>query len=119
MTDLAAIVDAELEFFDSAAQRDEFQACRITPVATTQRWQYSAEEHECLVVARSADVQIVYCGTGFGPSFPWSAQRIGESDLGMESQWHAYLYESFMSGMWRGATPPGFEYKGPGERAKT
>ena len=27
MTDLAAIIDAELKFFDSAAQRDEFQAC--------------------------------------------------------------------------------------------
>ena len=119
MTDLEALIDAELKFFDSAEQRQQFQSLRIAPRRTTQRWQYSDEEHECFIVAQSGDVQIVYCATGFGPAFPWSAQRLNETDLGMDGQWHAYLYESFISRMWRGAIPDGFELKGPGERTKT
>lgn len=116
--DLGAVVDAELEFFESPDQRSAFESLRITPVPTTQRWQYSEEEHECLIVARNSDVQIVYCASGFGPSFPWSIQRIGATDLGMDGDWHAYLYESFISGMWHGAVPEGFERKGPGERTR-
>lgn len=46
-------------------------------------------------------------------------QRIGETDLGTDGEWTAYLYESFISGMWRGTKPHGFEYKGQGERMTT
>ena len=118
LSDLEALVDDELELFESAEQRDAFQSSRITPAHIKQRWQYSDQEHDCFVVACDSNVQIIYCASGFWPLFPWSAQRIGETDLEMDGEWNAYLYESFISGMWRGARPHAFELKGPGERTK-
>ena len=118
-SDVDELVDAELEFFGSNEECAAFQSFRMRPLRTTQRWQYGDEEHECFVVARDRDVQIVYCASGFGPSFPWCVQHVGETDLGTDGDWNAYLYESFITGMWRGDTPHGFELKGPGERTKT
>ena len=116
---LDAIIDVELQHFDSAEQRVAFQRFRVTPMPVEQHWQYGEGSYECFVVARSSDAQLVYCASGFGPSFPWAVQRIGETDMGMDSDWYAYLYESFISGMWLGHKPIDFELKGPGDRSTT
>lgn len=110
----------ELEYFDSDEQRQAFLSFRIEPVQVTQHWQYGDEAHTCFIVARSERFQIVYCASGFGRSFPWSYQRRGAIDLGMDSDWYAYLYEAFIcSGLWTGPEPHDFMLTGPGERAKT
>jgi hypothetical protein len=120
MVDLDTLIRNELGYFDSAEHRNAFSSFRIEPVQVTQRWQYGHETHDCFIVARSEEVQIVYCASGFGPSFPWSVQRPGELDLGMDSEWYAYLYECFIcSDMWHGPKPAVFKLMGPGERAKT
>ena len=120
MPDFETIIRKELDYFESVEQRKAFSSFRVAPIRVVQRWGYSDEEHECFIVARIGDEQIVYCSTGFGPSFPWSVQRQGESNLGMDSQWQAYLYESFVcSGMWPGRIPSDFMLMGPGERQKT
>ncbi len=116
---LNSIIGAQIQYFDSTEQWLAFQSTRIQPVRVVQYWDYSEELHECFVVARSTDAQIVYCESGFGPSFPWSSQRIGEENMGMDAEWHAYLYESFISGMWLGPKPIGFDFKGPGDRRTT
>jgi len=120
LADLADLIANELAYFDSDEQRVAFSSFQIQPLQVTQTWQYSDETHICFVIARSKDLQIVYCPTGFGPSFPWSVQRLGTMDLGMDGEWQAYLYESFVgSRLWQGPTPADFMLMGPGERAKT
>ena len=115
---IETIIERELPYFDSDAQRQAFLLVRVEPHVYSQRWQYDARTHQCVVVAADSRTQIVYCVTGFGPSFPWSVQKCGAQDLGMDSGWHAYLYEAFVcSTMWHGGIPNGFAHMGPGERA--
>jgi hypothetical protein len=115
--DLEAIIRRELTFFPSHEMKQAFLAVRIAPREVTQTWIYGKEIHRCWIVASDSEDQIVYCQTGFGPDFPWSCQFPGESRLGMDSQWCAYLYEAFApSGMWKGAIPDDFMLMGPGER---
>jgi hypothetical protein len=119
-TDLEELIVGQLRVFETDEQRSAFRSFAIEPLRIEQRWSYGGETHACFVVARSQVEQVVYCGTGFGPAFPWSVQRIGTADLGTDGQWSAYLFECFVSSsMWPHPTPENFELKGPGERAET
>jgi hypothetical protein len=119
-SELESRIASELQHFDSDQQRNTFSLVRVKPQQVTQRWQYDGELHICFIVAKNEKEQIVYCGTGFGPSFPWSVQALGAQDLGSDGEWHAYLYESFVSSsMSPHPAPSGFIHMGPGERAKT
>jgi hypothetical protein len=115
---IETLIEQELKHFGSDAQRQAFARARVVPYQHVETWQYGPELHDCFIVARSDAAQIVYCATGFGPNFPWTAQRVGEQDLGVDSVWFAYLYEAFVcSTMWPEGPPDDFEAKGPGERA--
>jgi hypothetical protein len=119
-SELESRIVSELQYFDSDVQRRAFSSVRVQPQSVTQRWQYGEELHTCVVVAKNEKEQIVYCATGFGPLFPWSVQPLGAQDLGSDGEWHAYLYESFVSSsMSPHPAPRGFMHMGPGERAKT
>jgi hypothetical protein len=116
--DLESLIKSELKYFESAEQRAAFDAARVGPSLCTEAWQYGPEKHTCTLVARDDKEQIVYCSTGFGPEFPWSVQFIGETDLGNDGEWYAYLYEAFVSStMWPAGAPEGFMHMGRGERA--
>ena len=118
--ELKAFVLEQLRFFETEEQRNAFRSFAIEPLRIEQYWSYGPETHACFVVARNHTEQVVYCGTGFGPAFPWSVQNFGVTDLGTDGQWNAYLYECFVSsGMWPHPAPKNFELKGPGERAET
>ena len=83
-------------------------------------WQYGSETHKGVIIAESERDKIVYCETGFGPSFPWGVLEKAAQDLGQDSQWSAYLYEAFLiSSLYLGLKPDLFELKGPGERNET
>lgn len=115
--DIFATIDRELRHFESDTQRDAFHRTRVTPIERVETWAYGAETHVCTVIASNDDTELVYCSSGFGPSFPWSVQHPGQTDLGTDGQWFAYLYEAFAgSSMWPPGPPPGFELMGPGER---
>ena len=115
--DFKAIIKHELEFFPSAEMRQALLSLRNSPRSIVQNWDYGKESHICWIIASDSKHQIVYCRTGFGPDFPWSCQPLGEKNLGMDSQWCAYLYEAFVqSGMWNGEIPIDFTLKGTGER---
>ena len=117
MTDLEERIEHELSFFDSNGQRQLFRSLRVSPRETVQSWQYGPETHRCLIVATDGTTQIVFCSTGFGPDFPWSAQRVGEEDLGRDDHWAAYLYEAFVSSrLWPAGAPRGLTHMAPGER---
>jgi hypothetical protein len=119
MPDLERIITEQLQFFENEAQRQAFSSFRIPALQVVQTWQYSDESHTCFILAKNDVEQIVYCSTGFGPSFPWSLQKLGEKNLGTDAQWNAYLYESFIrSTMWQGPRPINFMLMGPGERTK-
>ena len=117
VTELQRAIDQELKYFDSEEQRLAFQAKRIVPRQCIQTWQYGPETHLCTLVASDGVTEIVHCATGFGPSFPWKVQQVGNTDLGTDGEWNAYLYECFVSSsMWPDGPPLGFETTGPGER---
>jgi len=118
LVSLAARIDAELEYFESEAQTAAFRAVQAPPFIVQLPWSYGGDElHNCAVVAEAGISRIVFCETGFGPSFPWSLMRAEQSDLGADAGWCAYLYEVFTtSSMWSSEPPPGFELCGPGER---
>lgn len=119
-SELESLIASELLHFDSDVQRHAFSLVGVEPEQVTQRWQYGGELHTCFIVAKNEKEQLVYCATGFGPSFPWGVQALGAQELGSDAEWHAYLYESFVSSsMWPHPTPSGFIHMGPGERAKT
>jgi len=110
-------IERELPYFDSNAQREAFRMAQVAQREYPQSWQFGCEQHRCTVIAADSQTQIVHCTTGFGPSFPWSVQKVGEKDLGLDSEWHAYLYEAFVcSTMWPQGAPNGFVRMGPGER---
>jgi len=118
--DLEALILEELRYFDSDEQRRAFLAARVSPEELVQSWSWGNPDdtHTCIVIARDQRCQIVWCPTGFGPEFPWSVQKIGETDLGMDCDWDAYLYEAFVtSTLWQGGTPVGFMRMARGERA--
>lgn len=115
--DISTTVDRELRHFESDAQRSAFHRSRVKPRERVQTWAYSAESHICTVVASSGDTELIYGSTGFGPSFPWSLQHPGQTDLGRDGEWFAYLYEAFVnSSMWPPGPPQEFVLMGPGER---
>jgi hypothetical protein len=111
------LIERELAVFASDAMKRVFRQASVTPYRVNEKWIYGMELHECWVVAGDSERQIVYCETGFGPQFPWSAQPKGSNDLGMDGQWCAYLFEAFVpSGIWQGEVPDDFMLMGPGER---
>ena len=115
--DIPSTLDRELRHFDSEEQRAAFHRALVTPYERVETWGYGPELHSCTVIASNSDSELVYCGTGFGPAFPWSAQRKGQPDLGTDAEWYAYLYEAFVgSSLWPPGPPPGFVLVGPGER---
>ena len=117
MVDLASQVRDQFRFFESEQQVAAFMAHEVPHYVVTQSWDYGDEMHACVVVAKTDDRCIVYCATGFGPSFPWSLQRLGQTQLGQDSEWCAYLYEAFVtSTMWPNGPPRGFMLCGPDER---
>ena len=116
--DFEALIGRELKFFFSEQMTRAFQAVRVPPAESLQVWGYGPQSHRCWVVAANAAHQIVYCRTGFGPAFPWSLQSRGETDLGMDGQWCAYLVEAFAR-MWQGKLPEDFMLMGPGEREQS
>jgi hypothetical protein len=113
--DFEALIEHELSFFFSEEITRAFEAVRIPPTESVQMWQYGSESHQCWIIAADATHQIVYCKTGFGPSFAWASQNRGATDLGTDGQWCAYLVEAF-AGMWKGRLPENFMLMGPGER---
>jgi hypothetical protein len=117
-TNLEAVLLEELRYFDSDEQRQAFLAARTAPTPLTQSWSWGKPvEHTCIVVARDSLTQIVWCATGFGPESPWSSQAIGTTDMGMDCDWHSYLYEAFVtSTMWPEGAPDGFMHMARGER---
>ena len=114
--DFARLIAHEYAFFENAAQRAAFARSTVTPERVSQAWAYSASTHACYVVARTPSKQIVYCETGFGPDFPWSVQPLGETDLGVDGMWHAYLYECIVGTEIWPQVPADFELMGPGTR---
>ncbi|HYH46459.1 MAG TPA: hypothetical protein VEG34_12310 [Thermoanaerobaculia bacterium] len=119
LDDLEKLIAEELHYFDSDEQRQAFRSRRIPLRLVVQDWGYSDAVHDCYVIAEDERQQIVYCRSGFGPSFPWSSQRRGAADLGMDADWCAYLYESFVtSSLWPGERPEDLELMGPGERER-
>jgi hypothetical protein len=115
--DFQTIIAHELRFFPGDDIRAAFSSVRTTPRRVVERWAYGNELHNCWVVASDSREQIVYCQTGFGPAFPWSCQKLGETLLGMDGEWCAYLYEAFApSNLWTGPIPGDFMLMGPGER---
>jgi hypothetical protein len=119
LENLETLIEAELHYFDSDEQRKTFRARRTAPRKVVQNWGYSAATHICHVIAEDERQQIVYCRSGFGRSFPWSSQRRGATDLGMDADWYAYLYECFVtSSLWPGDRPDNLELMGPGERQR-
>jgi hypothetical protein len=115
--DLESIIARELAYFPTESIKGAFLGLMAKPRAVNQGWIYGKESHKCWIVATDSREQIVFCQTGFGPDFPWSCQNLGESRLGMDSQWCAYLYEAFApSKMWNGPIPDDFMLMGPGER---
>ena len=115
-TDLPILIAKEYAFFESSAQCSAFARSAVAPERVLQMWMYSAATHDCYIVARTPSKQIVYCETGFGPDFPWSVQPLGDSDLGMDGMWHAYLYECIVGTEIWPAMPENFTLMGPGER---
>ncbi len=116
--DIEGLIQRELRFFPSEEMKTAFLGLRVSPEIVVEKWNYGEETHDCWIVARDPRSQIVYCRTGFGPSFPWSCQVLGETNLGMDGQWCAYLMEAFAA-MWKGNMPEEFELMGPGERQGT
>jgi hypothetical protein len=115
--DISNTLGHELRYFDSDAQRSAFHRAHVTPYDRIETWAFGSESHVCTVVASNGDFELVYCSTGFGPSFPWSVQRPGQTNLGTDAEWCAYLYEAFVgSSMWLPGPPQGFMLFGPGER---
>ena len=115
---LDELIRSELRYFESEAQQKEFLSLRILPIKVTQTWDYGPESHTVVIVAENEHEQIVYCETGFGPAFPWRTQLKGESKLGTDGAWCAYLYECFVSSsLWGRTIPEGFYLAGPSERA--
>jgi hypothetical protein len=119
MQDLKKIIEEQLEFFETEGQRQAFLSFQVPVSEVVQTWGYGDESHTCFILAKNDAEQIVYCNTGFGPAFPWSVQRLGDTDLGTDAQWHAYLYEAFITSTIRqGSKPINFILMGPGERRK-
>ena len=114
--DLTHQISKEYTYFESAAQCAAFARSTVAPERVLQSWAYSPDMHSCYIVARTASKQIVYCDTGFGPDFPWSVQPLGDTDLGRDGMWHAYLYECVVGTEIWPAIPADLTLMGPGER---
>ena len=120
MSEITEIIEKELKFFESANQVEEIRNYLIKPQSKLFNWQYGDETHEVYEIAKNDKEQIVYCETGFGPSFPWATISLNTNDLGQDGSWNAYLYEAFItSSLFSGSVPDNFELKGLGERNKT
>lgn len=114
---LTELILAEMGYFESERMKNEFFDVSVEPYFIEENWLYGNETHQCWVVAKNDTEQIVYCQTGFGPSFLWSLQPLNEKALGMDAQWNAYLVETFtLSNMWVEEVPDNFTLMGPGER---
>ncbi|MBN2294278.1 MAG: hypothetical protein JXM70_17755 [Pirellulales bacterium] len=120
--DIKALVQNEIVYFDDHVVRMVMQAVLVSPREVVRQWGYGRpRKHKCWVVAdvESSEEMLVYCPTGFGPSFPWGRQLKTTDDMEMDGVWHAYLYEAFVSSqLWQGEIPKDFTLMGPGERKK-
>ena len=106
---LNSLIECELQYFKPNEIREAFLRVCVEAYKIVESWGYSDELHPCWIIANDEKFQLVYCSTGFGPSFSWGHQLRGATDLGMDSCWDAYLFEAFInSGMWTGETPEGF-----------
>ncbi len=71
-----------------------FKKYLIKPRMIKMEWDYSDEIHDCWIVAENSEIEILYCDTGFGLSFPWSYRPKSKeyNSLGTDGEWtHIYL----------------------------
>jgi hypothetical protein len=120
--ELLDVIEQELAYCESDEILVSLKRALVPPYTMTRKFEYGPQgKMECWVVAEApAESEVlVYCSTGFGPSFPWGIQDRHEPSMGRDDAWFAYLCEAFIeSRLWKGPMPEGFESKGPGERRK-
>ena len=117
LSELTSLLDSEFVYFDSCERIEELKSHLVNPRMVCRKWQYSAEEHECWIVGENEKHCLVWCNTGFGPSFPWSTQILEFNELGTDGEWFAYLIEAIVgTSLTTLPTPKGFLAAGPGER---
>lgn len=106
------LVDAELAKVSDPARRDALAAVLVPPQPLSLEWGYGkpGERYVCWLVGLSPDgkERLVYCETGFGPSYPWGFVGIREDWMGMDCQWHVSLEDAAIGACILPA-PPGYE----------
>ncbi|QOV87369.1 hypothetical protein IPV69_13825 [Humisphaera borealis] len=114
---MAALINSELSRVCDPAQCGRLQGLLQPPSLLSLAWDYGRpdERFDCWQVGRSlcGRVLLVYCESGFGPSFPWGFVSAAEGSMGMDSQWHSGLEDAAIGA---GLLPAPAGYEAPGPR---
>jgi hypothetical protein len=118
LDDICSLVEAELAGIAGHARRTLLSQY-LTPAEPIRLfWEYGEpdEQLDCWRVGQSHDQRywLLYCETGFGPSFPWGTVSASSQSLGNDSQWHSGLEDAAIAIRLLPA-PPGYEAPGPRE----
>jgi len=88
----------------------------VRPRCEQRPWDYGApgQTYPCWVVVEHepSNTAVVFCESGFGPSYPWGLLflRGPHLSMGMDCQWYVSLEEAFRdSKAWEGENPPGYQ----------
>jgi len=111
---IRGLVAAELARIADDARRRALADLLTDPSAEEREWDYGpdGQTHPCWVIARHTDrgVALVYCQSGFGPTYPWGAVPVDLPRMGRDDSWFASLDDAFIvSGLWGGPLPPDYE----------
>lgn len=113
---LSKLIVSELERVSDQNRRLQLAALLVEPRLISLSWDYNppGTRFDCWHVgqAPSGDIWLVYCDTGFGPSFPWGFVFPKEDSIGNDGQWHAGLEDIAVNcGLLE--APAGYQSPGP------
>ena len=114
--DIEALVARQLASISQPELGECLRPLLVRPRCEQRPWDYGApgQTCPCWIVAEheASNTGIVFCESGFGPSYPWGLLVLQGPHLsmGMDSQWFLSLEEAFRNSMaWEGANPPGYQ----------
>lgn len=109
-TEVAMLVDHELERISDSRVLAHIQKLRVEPMAVLRDWHYGepGQQYTCWTVLEDdrSNIGIAYCENGFGPKCPWGLVSVAGSrrnmsigleseSIGMDSEWFPRLLDAY------------------------
>lgn len=112
--EVRAMVSEAVASISAPALRSAAESVLMEPRLEHVSWDYGqpGEKLPCWVIADLRPERhslVLYCTTGFGPTYPFGVADADLATLGTDGNWYLSFEDALRATIWSGKNPPGFE----------